>query len=298
MRTMHSLTRRFIQQYPKLARSAFLLIWMLIGAGMRLTPVSVQAHDEIPQDGQSQDAILQSVGFDQNLGAQIPLNLHFKDEEGNTVALSDYFQNKPVVLSLGYYNCTSLCPMVFKGMVTTLSALKFTMGKDYEVISISIDPKETPAIASETKSEYMADYGRPGAEGGWHFLTGDHESIDQLAQIVGFRYAYDAEHQVYAHAAGIIVLTPQGKVSSYFYGLDYSPKDVRLGLVEASKNDIGSVKDQLLLRCFHYDPVTGKYGVAIQFVMRVAGIATVLLLAGLVVLLIRQEKNHEIPTVS
>jgi len=275
---------------------ATLLIYLLIAL---LNPPPALAHDGVPHTGQPrEDAILAEVGFDQRLDAQVPRDLVFQNERGQAIALRSYFGDKPLILALSYYECTMLCPLVFEGLEQSLSALTFDIGKEFDVISVSIDPTETPAIAAAKKAPYIQQYGRSGAANGWHFLTGDHAAIDRLAESIGFRFAYDAEQQQYAHAAGIVVLTPTGKIARYFYGLDYAPQDLRLGLVEASANRIGSPVDQFLLRCYHYDPVTGKYGIAIQVVMKAAGLLTVLLLGGLILMLNRQEKNYGLPTLS
>lgn len=233
--------------------------------------------------------------IDQKLDSQVPLGLAFRDEMGRTVRLGDYFGQKPVVLALVYYECPMLCTLVLNGMLTSFQQLPFDAGKQFEVVAVSINPKETPALAARKKEGYIAKYGRPGASEGWHFLTQSSDAandIHALADAVGFRYAYDERTAQYVHAAGIMVLTPQGRTSRYFYGIEYSPRDLRLGLVEASDNRIGSRVDQLLLLCYHYDPQKGKYGVVVQNVIRLAGGITVLALGALVAILLRRERRQ------
>jgi protein SCO1/2 len=225
---------------------------------------------------QGRPPLLRDVGLDQRLNQQMPLALTFRDEAGDVVQLGKYFTGKPVILVLSYYQCPRLCPMVLDGLVRSLRTLTLTVGKEFQVLTVSIDARDTPADATAKKSQYLRQYGRAEAADGWHFLTGEPEAIEPLARAVGFRYAYDAEHDQFAHAAGIIVLTPAGKLARYFYGIEYAPRDLRLSLVEASANKIGSPIDQLLLFCFHYDPATGKYGLVIMNVLRLAGLVTVL----------------------
>ncbi len=262
-------------------------------------PQVALAHDT----GQQADAILDAVGFDQRLDEQVPLALPFRDETGKAAPLASYFGDKPVILALTYFHCPNLCPLVLQGMATSFARLPFTIGKDFDVITVSIDPAETPTSAAAAKATYLAQYDpqheHPDAAAGWHFLTGDHAAVDTLAASVGFRFAYDAAQEQYAHAAGIMLLTPAGKIARYLFGLDYAVQDLRLGLVEAGAGKIGSPIDQLLLRCYHYNPVTGKYGIVVERVMQVAGLATVLMLGGLLFTLFRQEKkNHAFPTLS
>lgn len=233
--------------------------------------------------------LLSEITFEQKLNEQVPLDLMFQDETGQSVQLGDYFGERPVILTLNYYNCPMLCPLVLEELATSLAKIPFTMGDQFNVVTVSIDPRDTPDLAAAAKQRYLRRYGRPDAEG-WHFLTGEEVAIQRLAQVVGFRYAYDAQSDQYAHPAGIIVLTPQGRISRYFYGLDYSPTDLRLSLVEASANKIGSLVDQVLLRCYHYDPITGKYTLAVMNVLRVAGVTTVLILGTVLVVMLRREQ--------
>lgn len=237
-------------------------------------------------------SVVQNVAIDQNLNAQVSPDLTFRDETGATVRLAQYFNSgKPVVLSLVYYRCPGLCTMTLNGMSRAFKPLQFSAGKEFEVVTVSIDPDETPQLAAEKKAEYLRQYGRAGAEGGWHFLTGDAASIKALADTVGFRYIYDPATNQYAHSAGIMVLTPGGRVARYFYGLEYSSRDLRWGLVEASENRIGSVADSVNLLCYAYDPMTGKYSMPVMRTLRAAGILTVAGLGGFVLLMMRRERR-------
>ena len=219
-------------------------------------------------------AILDQVGIDQHLNEQAPLDLEFRNETGRTVKLGDYFDRKPVVLMLVYYDCPQLCNEVLSGFVRSLRGMRFVPGDQFTTVTISFDPRETSDLAARKKESYIKNYGQPAAAQGWHFLTGDAASIKALTQAVGFRYAWDEATRQFAHASGIMVLTPQGKLSRYFYGVEYAPRDLRLGLVEASEGKIGSLADQVLLLCFHYDPTTGKYGMVIMNLIRIGAVLT------------------------
>jgi protein SCO1 len=238
----------------------------------------------------AQEKLLKHVGIDQKLDSQVPLDTAFRDEDGRTIALRDYFGAKPVVLALVYYECPMLCNLVLNGLARTLKVTSLKMGQDFQVVAISIDPHEIPDQAIAKKKYYNRDPSGTGR--GWHFLTGDEKSISAVADSVGFRYVYDAKTGQFAHASGIMILTPQGKVARYLYGIDYAPKDFRLGLVEAARGKIGSKVDQLLLLCFHYDPSTGKYSLAILTALRAAGIATVLGLGTFVFVMLRRERRQ------
>jgi protein SCO1/2 len=233
---------------------------------------------------------LTQVGIDQKLDFQAPLDLQFRDESGKQVRLGDFFGKKPVVLSLVYYECPMLCTLVLNGMLTSFKVLSFDVGKEFEVVTVSFNPKEKPELAAAKKQSYVRRYGRPNGEKGWHFLTGDEDQIVKLADAVGFRYTYDPKTEQYAHASAIMVLTPKGHIARYYYGIDYAPRDLRLGLIEASANKIGSPVDQVLLYCFHYDPLTGKYGLVVRNVLRLGGITTLLVLGGFITLMLRRER--------
>ena len=233
----------------------------------------------------------QNVGVDQKLNGQVPLDLQFRDEQGNPVKLGQYFGSKPVVLALVYYRCPGLCTMTLNGMSKAFKPMQFSVGNEFEVVTVSIDPNETPALAAEKKEQYMKMYGREGAAKGWHFLTGDAAPIKALAEAVGFRYVYEPSTNQFAHAAAIMVATPAGKLSRYFYGLEYSSRDLRWGLVEASENKIGSLADAVNLLCYAYDPTTGKYGVPIMRMIRAGGVLTMLGIGSLVFFMLRRERR-------
>jgi protein SCO1 len=235
--------------------------------------------------------MVQGVGIDQNLNAQVPLELPFKDETGQTVRLGQYFRDKPVVLALVYYECPGLCDLILNGLSHTMEQISLNVGSDYQVVTVSFNPKETWQLAQAKKANYLEKYNRGGAKEGWHFLTGDEASIKKLADTVGFHYKYDPVNNQFAHASGIFILTPEGKIARYFYGIEYKPRDFRLGLVEASANKIGTPADQVLLFCYHYDPTTGKYGMAITQVTRALGTATVLALGAFVFIMLRRERH-------
>jgi protein SCO1/2 len=221
---------------------------------------------------------LRKVGIDQRLNEQVPLDLTFRDSTGREVHLRELMRGKPVVLVLAYYRCPRLCIEVLNRLADSLQRLSFNLGEHYDVITVSFDPEETPERAAKYKENYVERYGRSGAADGWHFLTGEQAAIDRLTEAIGFRYSYDTETDQFAHAAGIMLLTPDGKLSRYFYGLDYPPRDLRLGLVEASRNEIGSPVDQIRLFCFHYDPATGKYTPAVMNFVRLGGAITLVAL--------------------
>jgi protein SCO1/2 len=219
---------------------------------------------------------LENVGIEQHLDTQVPPDLTFRDETGKTVKLGDYFGHKPLILNLVYYNCTMLCGEALAGLSSAMRLIKFDVGNEFDVITVSFDPRETPEMAAAKKKDYVGRYGRANAAAGWHFLTGEPESINALTKAVGFQYQYDAKTNQYAHATAIMVLTPQGRISRYFYGVDFPPKDLRMGLVEASQGKIGNAVDAVLLYCYHYNPETGKYGAMVANILRLAAVATIL----------------------
>src|SRR3989440_3035 len=229
--------------------------------------------------------VLKKVSIDQHLNEQLPLDAVFKDEQGRDVRLGQFFNGKPVILSLVYYQCPMLCNQVMNGMLGSFRQISFNVGEQFEVVTVSFDSHETPALAAAKKQTYVAGYNRANGAAGWHFLTGDDSNIKRLADAVGFRYTWDEQTKQFAHASGIMIATPEGKLARYFYGIDYPPKDLRLSLVEASANKIATPVDALMLYCYHYDPSTGKYGVVIMNVMRVAGIITIILIVGMLFLL-------------
>jgi protein SCO1/2 len=237
---------------------------------------------------------MDDVGIQQRLQQQIPLDLTFRDESGKTVQLGDYIGKKPVILNFVYYRCPMLCPELLIGLESSLKVLKFDVGKEFDVVTVSFDSNDTPQLAAAKKAEILKRYGRPGAENGWHFLTGQAQSITALAEAAGFKYHFDKKTGQFAHATAIMVLTSEGKLSQYYYGVDFSPKDLRLSLIQASDNKIGTVTDAVLLYCFHYDPATGKYSVLIGHVIQVGGGLTILLLGGMILLLSKRGPDHQL----
>ena len=253
-----------------------------------------QFDDRPIQAAGVQPALLRDVGLDQKLGSAIPLDLTFRDEHGQSVALRQFFGQKPVVLTLVYYQCPMLCTEVLNGLLRATKELSLEIGKDFTIVTVSIDPAERPILANVKHELYTGLYGRRGALQGWHFLTGDEAQIKALAQAVGFRYAYDSASGQFAHPSGIMLLTPDGKLARYFYGISYPSRDLRLGLVEASQEKIGSPVDQILLFCYHYDPATGKYGLLISRVIKAAAALTVFSL-GLVIAILFRRENYGPP---
>lgn len=246
------------------------------------------AHDD------NRPAALRDVAFEQKLDQQLPLDLRLRDSDGRTVRLRDFFESKPVLLNFVYYRCRELCPLLSDGLVRALRPISFDVGKEFDIVTVSFDPADTAAAAAAAKNEYLKKYRRTGASDGWHVLTGEASAIATLADAAGFRYTYDAAKNEFAHATGIVVVTPQGKTSRYYYGIEFSPRDLRLGLIEAAAGKIGSPIDQLLLFCYHYDPLTGQYNLIVTRVLRLAGVATVLVLAGFIVLMLRRERRPRI----
>ena len=236
-------------------------------------------------------AMLQGVGIEQRLNAQLPLEATFRDETGTPVRLGNYFQGRPVIVNLVYYKCPMLCNLVLTGMVRTLRHLSLNPGSDFDIVTISFDPSETPQLAAAKRQTYLAEYNRPGAAASWHFLTGDQSQINKVTEAVGFHYQWDDRQKTWAHASGIFIATPDGKMSRYIYGVYYPDRDVRLSLVEASANKIGTLNDQILLFCYHYDPVKGKYGLVITNVIRLSCTLTVLMLASFILLMLRRERQ-------
>jgi len=246
---------------------------------MTVTSATAQKLPNVPTPGEAastQASLLQEIKFDQKLDAQVPLDLLFRDETGRAVPLSDYFGKRPVILALVYYECPMLCSQVLSGLTSALDVLQFNVGKEFDVVAVSFNPKEGPGLAQGKRQSTIERYKRPGTEQGWHFLTGPPESIAQLTDAVGFKYAWDETTKQYAHAAGVVVLTPQGKVSKYFFGIEYAPRDLKFGLIQAADNKIGSPVEKLLLYCYHYDPATGTYGVVAMTAVRIAGGLTIL----------------------
>jgi protein SCO1/2 len=255
-------------------------------AGYRQEPGAVASAVPAP---------LREIGFDQNLDRPLPLDAAFSDEHGQTVRLGRFFGSKPVVLAFVYYDCPMLCTQVLNALSSTLGVLSLDAGTDFEVVLVSFDPREKPAQAVARKAEQLQRYKHPGGEAGWHFLTGEDASITRVTKAAGFRYVWDDQTKQFAHPTGIIVVTPDGRPARYLFGIEYGPRDIRLALVEASAGRIGSVADALLLYCYHYDPMTGRYGLYIMRTLRVAGVATVLLIGTFIVVMVRREKATACP---
>jgi protein SCO1/2 len=272
-----------------------LLAGAALAAALAAFPAPAAAQFTDPMQGIGvKPELLKEVGIDQKLNDSIPLNLTFRDEHGATVELAQFFTGKPVILTLVYYNCPMLCTQVLNSLDRSLETLPLEIGKDFKVVTVSIDPTDRAPLADAKHAMYAGMYGRPGAQYGWHFLTGDEPQIKALADAVGFRYAYDPDSKQYAHASGIMVLTPDGRISRYFYGVVYPSRDLKLGLIDASSGKIGSVADQVLLFCYHYDPHTGKYGLLISRVLQLGGIVTVLVGGVFLIFLFRGE-HYSLP---
>jgi protein SCO1/2 len=235
--------------------------------------------------------VLVNVSFDQRLDEPLPLDTPFKDEDGREVRLGDYFGRKPVVLAFVYYECPMLCTQVLNGLTTSLTVLDETVGREFDVVAVSFDPRETPVLASGKKKSHLDRYKRPESASGWHFLTGSEASIKSVTAAAGFRYVWDDKTQQFAHPSGIVIVTPEGRVSRYFFGIEYAPRDVKFALMESSAGKIGSAIDRLLLYCYHYDPSTGSYGFVAMGAVRLGGVVTLLALAGFVVLSLRRERR-------
>jgi protein SCO1 len=285
-----------------------LIFALLIAGAMALADTPVMAPSDTPvitgprsqpvpdllnMKGGDRPTPLTRVTIEQRLNTQLPLDAPFRDESGRTVPLGSYFGKRPVVLALVYYECPMLCTQILNGMVRAAKILKFTPGQDYDVVAISFDARETSQQAAAKKAVYMKDFGRPETANGWHFLTGDLDSIKRVTDAVGFRYVWDVHSAQFAHASAIYVLTPEGRLSKYFYGIEYSPKDLRLGLVEASQNKIGNPVDQILLFCYHFDPHAAKYTPYALGLLRVVGAATFLAMGGFVFIMLRRERRQK-----
>ena len=239
--------------------------------------------------------VLRNVGIEQRLGSSLPLDLSFRDETGRLVRLGDFFREKPVVLVFAYYNCPMLCTQVLNGLLQAARVVSLDIGRDFEVVVISFDPREGPKDAAAKKAAYVPRYGRPGAEAGWHFLTGGKEAIARATEAVGFRYAWDDGTDQFAHGSAIFVAAPDGRLSRYLFGIEYAPRDLRLALVEASAGRIGiPVLDHVLLFCYRYDPATGKYGAVVMNMVRLGGVAAVLILSTFLTIMWRRDHRRDV----
>jgi protein SCO1 len=273
--------------FRRFAAASVMVVIGLGAAQAQMYPGNAMGGMTTPPTSQ-RPPMLKQVGIEQRLNEQIPSELTFRDESGKMVRLADYFGKKPVILNLVYFQCPMLCSEVLSGLTSALSIVKFDVGKEFDIITVSIDPRDTPEMATEKKASILKRYHRAGAEQGWHFLTGDQANITALAKAAGFGYEYDQATGQFAHATAIMILTPEGKISRYLYGVEYPPKDVRLGLVEASENKIGNAVDEVLLYCYHYDPATGKYGAIIMNILRLAGVITILILGAFMFVMFRR----------
>ncbi|MBM3263121.1 MAG: SCO family protein [candidate division Zixibacteria bacterium] len=242
-------------------------------------------------DASAQPRVLTEVGITQRVGTYMPGHLSFKDDQGSTVTLEKYFNERPVLLAMVYYECPMLCTEVLNGLVRSIAPLSFKVGQEFDVVAVSINPKETPELAAQKKAVYVERYGKPQSVPGWHFLTGEEASIRALADSIGFRYTYDPATGQFAHGSAILVATPEGRIAQYYFGIEYSSADLRLSIVEASQNRLGSIYDQVLLYCFHYDPEQGKYGIVIMNVIRMAGVATVLAMGSFMLVMFRRDRR-------
>jgi len=277
-------------------RLLFLLIISVISAvnayaQITSAPASAGYKREPGMTSSQVPAALREIGFDQNLDQPVPLDATFRDERGATVRLGDYFGKRPVVLVFAYYDCPMLCTQVINGLSSALGVLSLRPGQDFEIVTVSFNPADTPASAGAKKAMYLERYKREGAAESWHFLTGDPPSIERLTKAAGFRYVWDAPTKQFAHPSGIIVLTADGRLARYLFGIEYGPRDLRYAIVEASEGRVGNAADALLLYCYHYDPMSGRYGFVVMRALRLAGGVTVLALGGFVVVMLRREKR-------
>jgi protein SCO1/2 len=259
--------------------------------GMLALPRPAPAHDERVD---SRPPALREVAFDQRVNAPVPLQAEFRDETGRAVHLGDYFGMHPVVLALVYHRCRDLCPLLLEGTTRALRGIAFTPGRDYSLVVVSFDPRDTPTIAAAKKAALLERSGMPGAAAGWHFLTGEAPAIEALTRAVGFRYSYDTKADEFAHASGLVLLTPQGSIFRYLYGIEFSPQTLRLGLVEASRDTLGTSVDQMLLFCYHYDPAVGTYTLMVMNLLRLAGLATVGAVGAFILLMRRRDRRLQV----
>lgn len=278
--------------YPRIAKSIVAILLMaaplfaqgargpIMGGGIMSPPPSQRPPG------------LEFVGIEQHLNAGVPGDLQFRDELGNPVKLGDYFgHGRPVILNLGYYRCPMLCSELLQGLVGSMKALTFDLGKDFDIVTLSFDPRETTEMAAAKKRDIMKRYGRPNTGQGWHFLTGQADQINALTSAVGFQYQFDPRTEQYAHATAIVILTPDRHIAEYFYGVEFSPKDLRLGLVQAGQGKVGNITDAVLLYCYHYDPRTGKYGAIVSNVLKLGALATMLILGTFMFVMFRADRR-------
>jgi len=268
---------------------------LVLAAGARSYAQNPGGLAEPGDPTSARPGILGKIAIDQQIGHRLPLDTPFVDESGRAVTLGDYFGKRPVILALVYYECPMLCTQVLNGLVSALGVMNLEAGREFDVVAVSFNPKEGPGLASQKKASYLERYGRPQSAGGWHFLTGSQDSITRLTDAAGFRYEFDKEIGQFAHGAAIEVVTPTGTIAKYFYGIEYSPRDLRLGLIEASDERIGSVVDDVLLFCYHYDPASGKYGPSVLSLVRMGAVATILSFAVFLTVSLRREHARSMP---
>jgi protein SCO1 len=272
-----------------LAIAGVLLTWMSAAAA---SAQGFYSQPEVKTPSGDRPEIIKDVDFEQRLDAQLPLDTTFRDETGRAVQLAEYFHHdKPVVLALVYYECPMLCTQVLNGMVASLKVLRVNAGRDFDVVAISFNPREGPSLARTKRAAYVGEYGRPGTEAGFHFLTGDPASIEKVTNAIGFKYKYDPRILQYAHAAGITLITPEGRVSRYFYGIEFAPRDVQFGLMDASKLKIGTMSEKVTFLCYHYDPATGKYGLVVTRLLQAAGLVTLAAMGTFWFVMLRRERR-------
>jgi len=285
------MTARMLTFVTAVSFVSFLSVSAVVDAQMASGPSAAGYKREPGTPSSTMPAALREIGFDQYLDRPIPLDVTFRDESGRTVRIGDYFGKRPVVLVFAYYDCPMLCTQVLNGLASALNVLSLTPGKDFEIVTVSFNPADTPASAAAKKSVYIERYKHDGAAQSWHFLSGDQPSIERLTKAAGFRYVWDAATKQFAHPSGIIVLTPDGRLARYLFGIEYGPRDLRLALVDASAGTVGSPVDSLLLYCYHYDPMTGRYGLVVMRALRLAGAGTVLALGAFIVVMVRRERT-------
>jgi len=286
------MTARMLTFVTAVSFVSFLSVSAVVDAQMASGPSAAGYKREPGTPSSTMPAALREIGFDQYLDRPIPLDVTFRDESGRTVRIGDYFGSRPVVLVFAYYDCPMLCTQVLNGLASALNVLSLTPGKDFEIVTVSFNPADTPASAAAKKSVYIERYKHDGAAQSWHFLSGDQPSIERLTKAAGFRYVWDAATKQFAHPSGIIVLTPDGRLARYLFGIEYGPRDLRYAIVEASEGRVGNVADALLLYCYHYDPMTGRYGLVIMRALRLAAVATVLALGSFIVVMVRREHTR------
>ena len=272
-------------------RTAMTAALVAMAASAAAQPGSAGLRPEAGTPASEMPEALQQVKFEQKLDAQLPLDATFRDEDGRTVTLGQYFGQRPVIVAFVYYECPMLCTQVLNGLASSIGVLEESVGKEFDVVTVSFDPRETPVLAAAKKQAYLERYTREGAAQGWHFLTGDEASIKALTEAAGFRYAWDATTQQFAHASGVVVATPAGRISRYLFGIEYAPRDLKFALMESSEGRIGSVVDQVLLYCYHYEPKTGSYSLAAMNTVRLGGAVTLVALVGFVVVALRRESR-------